>query len=205
MLRQEFARMPVPGCSPRPTRWSRAPAASRCSSCSPAPTCGSSASTPRPCSASLRPCPSSAASTPTCSSTCPSSSSPRPPAHRRRRPRHPGRGPGHQHAHRRVDIAKFNDEPGDGQRYDIRVKAGGQLHPAGRSFQDLPAQQGRRDGAPRQRGQLPRNPGAGGGRALRPAVRHHLLRHPHPAAGEGRRAGRPPPPPRCCPPATRCA
>ena len=94
-------------------------------------------------------CPASAAWTPTCSSTFPADLRAGPPAHRRRRAHHPGRGAGHQHAHRRVDIAKYNDEPGDGQRYDIRVKAKeGTFTPAGRSFEDLPAQQGRRAGAP---------------------------------------------------------
>ena len=39
-----------------------------------------------------------------------------------------------------VDIAKFNDVPGDGQRYDIRVKAkDGEFTAAFRPEQDLPA------------------------------------------------------------------
>jgi HAE1 family hydrophobic/amphiphilic exporter-1 len=84
-----------------------------------------------------------------------------------------------------VDIAKFNDEPGDGQRYDIRVKAvkAASLQPAG-SVEDLPAQQDRQAGAPRLGGQLQRNAGPGRDRPLRPAIRHHLLRHANHAAGE---------------------
>jgi multidrug efflux pump subunit AcrB len=105
----------------------------------------------------------------------------RPTAHRRRRPEHPGRGPGHQHAHRRRGHRQI-------QRRARRRPAlrhpregpGRQLHSAGRSVEDLPAQQVGPAGAPRQRGPLPGNPGPGRCRAIRPAIRRHLSTPPRP-------------------------
>jgi hypothetical protein len=102
-----------------------------------------------------------------------------------------------------VDIAKFNDEPGDGQRYDIRVKAkeGAFTQPADLSKIFLRNRDGklvRLD----SRGALRGEARPGRDRPLRPAIRRHLLRHAdHPARrGRGpgaRRAAE------SCPPATR--
>ena len=207
MLREDFfAQIAGARVFAAPYPMVRAPAASRCSSCSPAPTCRNSA-----------------ASRPGLQRKLARQPGIRPHRHRpAARPapahlqpdrlriadaglRHPGRGPGHQHAHRRRRHRQVQRRARRRPALRHPRQGGGQLHPASRSFQDLPAQQGRRDGAPRQRGQLPRSPRPGGGRALRPAVRHHLLRHPHPALAEAVEAGQGQPPPRCCPPATRCA
>jgi HAE1 family hydrophobic/amphiphilic exporter-1 len=83
-----------------------------------------------------------------------------------------------------MDIAKYSDEPGDGQRYDIRVKAreGSFTQPSDLSkifLRNKSGQLVRLDSV----ASLPGNPGAGRCGAIRPAIRRHFLRLPDPAPG----------------------
>jgi HAE1 family hydrophobic/amphiphilic exporter-1 len=104
-----------------------------------------------------------------------------------------------------VDIAKFNDEPGDGQRYDIRVKAveGSFTQPADLSkiyLRNKAGEMVRLDSVASFRETL--GPAVVGRFDLQYATTFFAtptLPWPRPSSWSR------PPPPRCCPPATRCA
>ena len=89
-----------------------------------------------------------------------------------------------------IDIAKYNDYPGDGERYDIRVKAKDgefqqQADLAKIYLRNRQGQLVRLDSVARFREAL----GPGGDRPLRPAVLGHLLCHADHFARRGDREG----------------
>jgi HAE1 family hydrophobic/amphiphilic exporter-1 len=183
-------RLPARGSLPRPTRWSAgASAASLCSSCWPAKTCRNSVATRARCSASWPPSAGIGRIDTDLQLDLPQL------VFAPDRLRIADANLSTQDVALAinmltggVDLAKYNDEPGDGQRYDIRVKAkeGTFTQPADLSKIFLRNKSGelvRLDSVATFRG----SPRPGHRRALRPAVRRHLLCLPDDAAGRGGR------------------
>jgi HAE1 family hydrophobic/amphiphilic exporter-1 len=186
-LRKELAPSRAPSSSPRPTRSSAASAASRCSSCWPARTCRKSAASRASCS--------SAGAGPGIGRLDTDLQLDLPQlVFQPDRARIAAAQLSTQDVALAVnmltggiDIAKFNDEPGDGQRYDIRVKGREGEFTQPSDLSKIWLREGRQAGAPRQRRLASASARPGGDRPLRPAVRGHLLCLADHSARRGRR------------------
>ena len=78
-----------------------------------------------------------------------------------------------------LNVAKYNDDPGDGERYDVRLEGSGQRK-SQRLEQDLPAQPRQPDcGAPRHGRAVLGDARSGGHRAAGPAICRQLLCRPY--------------------------